>query len=376
MTTIDRLRVLQVPVPLVRPFVTNIRRAVHLDVVLVEATDSDGRIGWGEAATSWRVTGESPHSVAAAVATPLGGAVLGRELAGFDLGAHLRDAVWGNAAARSAVECAVLDVHAQRADVPLATMLNPGATHSQVRTDMTLSAAATQDVVARAIEHVAEGFRCLKLKATAAMDAVAVVQAVRDAVGDAVSLRVDANQAWETETAIRIIRECEDLNLGLEFVEQPVRAHDLDGLARVTAGVATPIMADESARTADDVREIVQRNAASLINIKLAKTGGITEALEAASIAQEAGLGVVFGCMMESQVGLAATAHLAAALAPDVVHDLDAALWLGRAPINGGPTFTAHGVRLPASAGLGFAGLAAEATVLVDIRARAGGGRA
>ncbi len=74
-----RLRVLRVPSPLVRPFITAVRRTDRLDVVLVEATDADGRRGYGEAATSWRVTGESPQSVAAAVAGPLAEAVRGRD---------------------------------------------------------------------------------------------------------------------------------------------------------------------------------------------------------------------------------------------------------------------------------------------------------
>lgn len=122
-------------------------------------------------------------------------------------------------------------------------------------------------------EYVTAGFGCLKLKASAAHDTVAGLRAVRAAVGPDVTLRIDANQAWDAETAIRVIRAAEDAGLGIELVEQPVAAHDLDALAAVTAAVDTPIMADESVRTAQDVRRVAERGAADLVNIKLAKTG-------------------------------------------------------------------------------------------------------
>ncbi|MDH5137645.1 dipeptide epimerase, partial [Microbacterium sp. RD11] len=102
MTVVERIRVLRVPSPLARPFVTAVRRTAHLDVVLVEVTDADGRRGYGEAATSWRVTGESPESVAAVVAGPLADAALRRSVDDPGLPDALAAAAWGNAAARSA----------------------------------------------------------------------------------------------------------------------------------------------------------------------------------------------------------------------------------------------------------------------------------
>lgn len=373
MSVIERLRVLCVPSPLVRPFVTAVRRTEQIDVVLVEATDSDGRTGWGEAATSWRVTGESAQSVAAVVAAPLADVVIGRDAGDSALASDIARAVWGNAAARSALECALADLDAQSRAVPVAQALAAGAAPTSIRTDMTLSAAAPSELAARAAEHVAAGFRCLKIKASAEHDTVAGLRAVRAAIGSEVSLRIDANQAWDAETAIRIIRAAEDRGFDVELVEQPVAAHDLDALARVTAAVDTAIMADEAVRTARDVRVIAERGAADLVNIKLAKTGGLSEAVAAARVAREAGLGVVFGCMMEAHVGVTAAAHLAAAFAPDVVHDLDAALWLRRSPVVGGIRSTGDTLELASRPGFGIDGLApdAAADVLADVRTRA-----
>ncbi|WP_181156937.1 MULTISPECIES: mandelate racemase/muconate lactonizing enzyme family protein [unclassified Microbacterium] len=373
MTAVERIRVLRVPSPLVRPFVTAVRRTDHLDVVLVEVTDTDGRRGYGEAATSWRVTGESPQSVAAAVAGPLAEAVLGRHACDPGIPADIARSVWGNAAARSAVECAVADLAAQQRGVALAQMISALTAPSRLRTDMTLSAGEPAVLASLAAEHVTAGFGCLKIKVSVAHDTVAGLQAVRAAVGPDITLRIDANQAWGAETAIRVIRAAEDAGLALELVEQPVAAHDLDALAEVTSAVDTPIMADESVRTAHDVRMIADRGAAALVNIKLAKTGGLTEALAAAETARAAGLGVVIGCMMESHVGVSAAAHLAAAVAPDAVHDLDAAFWLRSSPVTGGVVLSGDTLDLGAGDGLGISGLAADAQpeVLVDLSRRA-----
>lgn len=375
MSAVVRLRVLRVSSPLVRPFITAVRQTDRLDVVLVEATDAEGRRGYGEAATSWRVTGESPQSVAAAVAGPLADAVLGRDAGDAGFPGDIARSIWGNAAARSAVECAVADLAAQQREVSLVAELSRAhAVHkssrtSHVRTDMTLSVGEPEAVATLSEEYVTAGFGCLKLKASAAHDIVAALRAVRAAVGPDITLRIDANQAWDAETAIRVIRTAEDADLGLELVEQPVAAHDLDALAAVTAAVDTPIMADESVRTAEDVRVIADRGAAALVNIKLAKTGGPAEAIAAAEAAREAGLGVVIGCMMESHVGVSAAAHLAAAVAPDVVHDLDAASWLRRSPVVGGVAPSGEVLTLGAGTGLGILGLASDAQtdILLDL---------
>lgn len=361
MSEIIGLRVSRVPSPLVRPFVTAVRRADQIDAVVVEATDAEGRTGWGEAAVSWRVTGESARSVAAAVSGPLADVVIGREPDDLALPLEMSSALWGNAAARSAVECALADLSAQQSGRRLAESLGSGAgVPKHIRTDMTLSAVSPREIAAIASVHAAAGFGCLKVKVDAAMDLLAALRAVRAEVGTDIDLRIDANQAWNAETAIRSIRSCEDAGIGLTLVEQPVPGGDLDGLARVNAAIDTPVMADEGVRTERDVREIAERGAAGLVNIKLAKTGGLGEALAAAKTARAAGLGVIFGCMMESHIGVGATAHLAAAFAPDIVHDLDAALWLRRAPVIGGIHYDGELITLSSGAGLGITGFASD----------------
>ena len=323
---VTAVRVHHARVPLVNPFVTAVRRADHADVVVVQVTDADGRSGWGEAAISWKVTGESIASVCAAVTGPIAEAICGIDAGSPDMQTLVAGAVWGNAAARSAVECALVDLAAVQIGKPLFEHL--GGAAATVQTDMTLSAAPPDELVRRAVQHVEDGFDVLKIKTRSNPDTVDGICAVRDAVGPRIGLRVDANQAWSIEDAIRIIRQCEARHVGLEFVEQPVAAGDISGLARVSDAVDTPIMADESVRTAADVRVIAEQQAAALVNIKLAKSGGFREALLAAAIAKDTGIAVVVGCMLEGPVGVAAAASLAAAVSPGGVHDLDTARWL------------------------------------------------
>ena len=136
---------------------------------------------------------------------------------------------------------------------------------------------------------------------------------------------------------MEVIRAWEDLGLAVQLIEQPVHRDDLDGLAFVTAHVDTPVLADESVWTARDAREVIARHAADMVNIKLAKTGGVREALAVLDLASAAGVSAIVGCMMESHVGIAAAAAMAAVVdarsGTTTAHDLDAGLWLADSPV-------------------------------------------
>lgn len=368
MTNIDQVMIHRRTIPLQRPFVTAVRRATSIEALLVEVRDSDGRSGWGEAPTSWRVTGESVESVTAAVLGPLLDAVLG--LPCDDPGASsasLERATVHNSAARMALDCALYDLAAQAQGLALFRYL--GGRTSEVRTDLTLSAAisdADRGVLVRtALEYVNAGFDTLKIKVGAGGDDVRTLVDVRHAVGASTRLRADANQGWSPQQAVRLIGELEDRGVDIELLEQPVARDDIDGLAFVTRHVRTPILADESVWTRRDLRDIVRSRAAKMITIKLAKTGGVCEALELAAMAREHDVGVIVGCMAESHVGIAAAAALASAIEGDgrnqrSTHDLDGGLLLARSPVEGGVTYEGQRVLLATTPGTGITGLAPE----------------
>jgi L-alanine-DL-glutamate epimerase-like enolase superfamily enzyme len=348
-----------------RPFVTAIRSAFSIESLLVEVRDADGRSGWGEAPVSWRVTGESAESVTAALLGPLMEVVIGRSSGEPDVvSGDLERSVARNSSARSALDCALYDLAARGADLPLFQYL--GGTAREVRTDLTLSAVIDEVEIGplcrTALEFVNNGLHTLKIKVGAGGDDVATVIAVREAVGQGVGLRLDANQGWTPEAAVRIISALEDAGVGLELVEQPVNREDIEGLASVTSQVATPIMADESVWTIRDLREVIRLRAADMVNIKLAKAGGLREGLRLAKLARENDVVAIVGCMAESHVGIAAAAALASAMgsgarSDSVAHDLDGGMLLAHNPIEGGVNYEGDRVRLSGLAGTGISGL-------------------
>ncbi|HSP21008.1 MAG TPA: enolase C-terminal domain-like protein, partial [Planococcus sp. (in: firmicutes)] len=134
------------------------------------------------------------------------------------------------------------------------------------------------------------------------------IYAVREAVGPDMPIRIDVNQGWKTVGhAIQVINKLEDA--GLTWIEQPIRMGDIRGLADVRRKTATPIMADETVQTMEDVLEIIRLEAADYINIKLMKSGGIFPAVQMAKAAEGAGIIAQIGSMVESSVGSAAGYH-------------------------------------------------------------------
>jgi o-succinylbenzoate synthase len=355
-----------VTVPLVRPFVTAVRSTTVLESVLVEVRDSEGRSGWGEAPVS-AVTGATTAGVLAAVQGPLQALVTADDDADAGFTALLQRIAGSGerSAARMAVDCALHDLAARRAGLPLYRHL--GGQRNRVVTDMTLSVGEPAALAAAAAEHQAAGFDCIKVKLNAHGDPLARMRAVRDAMGPGARVRIDANQAFSPGEAIRFITALEDDGLGVELVEQPVPAGDWDGLARVTRSVSIPIMADESVWTAQDLQRLIDTGAGSMVNIKLAKTGGLLPSLQLASQARAAGIGVLVGCMMESVVGISAAAAFASALAgnsgAEIPQDLDGGLWLKASPVDGGSRYDGSVITLPRTSGTGITALRAASGV-------------
>jgi L-alanine-DL-glutamate epimerase-like enolase superfamily enzyme len=356
--SISEVRCHRLTAPLHTPFVTALRRTENLETTVVEVVDADGVRGYGEAPQVWRVTGESLAGAAACLGGPLTDIVKGRDIDDLhDLSREIGQAVVGNFGAKAAMDVALHDLAARRAGQTLAQFLGAPAGEQRVATDVTVSAGQPEELAASAAKRMGEGFTVLKLKVgTDARTDVARVRAVRDAAPDA-RIRVDANQGWTPEQAIAAIRTMEDAGLGVEFVEQPVDRYDLDGLAAVTKAVDTPVMADESVFGLRDLQAVMASRAADLVNVKLAKCGGLGIARALLQRAGEAGMGTIVGSMMEGPIGVGAAAALVAAAGTTHVSDLDAAWWTTSSPVLGGPTYDGGVIVLPAGPGLGIDGL-------------------
>lgn len=352
--TITDIRCHRLTTPLHAPFVTALRRTTDLETTVVEIIDKDGTSGFGEAPQVWRVTGESLEGARACLEGPLADAVRGRSTDDLvDLTRAVAQAVVGNTGAKAAMDVALHDLAARRAGLSLPRWF--GTARHRVDTDVTVSVGELDRLAEDTRHRVSEGFTVLKLKiGTDARTDVARVLAVREAAGEHARIRADANQGWSAREAISTIRALEDAGAGLEFVEQPVAARDLDGLARVTGAVDTPVMADESVFGLHDLTEVVRRHAADLVNVKLAKCGGLSQARTLLELGRAHGVGCIVGSMMEGPIGVGAAASLVAAHGTAYTCDLDAAWWAATSPVEGGLEYQAGTIVLPDSPGLGI----------------------
>ena len=322
------------------PFVIARGGAADHRVVQVTLTDDDGATGHGEAAPN-RFYGETPETVAAALAryAPVLAAADAWSLEAIE--AELPRVLRGNAAARSAISAALHDLAATRLGVPLHRLwgLDPARAP---RSSFTIGIVEDEAELRRRIAEAA-GYPILKVKLGSARDEW-VMRVVRDAAPDR-TLRVDANAAWTPKHAVRMCALLADH--GVEFVEQPVAAHDLDGLRFVRDRSVLPIIADESCLVATDVARLA--GLVDGVNLTLAKCGGLREAHRIVATARAHGLLVMAGCMVETSLGITAAAHFAPLL--DYA-DLDGAALLANDPFVGA-TIAGGKIGIPDGSGLG-----------------------
>jgi L-alanine-DL-glutamate epimerase-like enolase superfamily enzyme len=322
------------------PFIIARGGSSEYRVVRVTVTDDDGMTGWGEAAPS-KHYGETADTVAAVM--PLLAAVL-EEADAWSLEAlehAMAKAIRNNASARAAVSAALHDLVAKRLGVPLHRMwgLDPALSPP---TSFTIGI-APDEATLRARVQEAAGYPVLKIKLGSSWDD-RIIRIVRE-MEPGKLLRVDANAAWTPKHALRMIPMLQDH--GVEFVEQPLPAHELEGLRFVREHSTLPIIADESCLVSSDIPALA--GAVDGINIKLAKCGGLREALRMIATARAHGMSVMCGCMVESSLGITAAAHFAPLL--DYA-DLDGAALVENDPYVGA-TIEGGEIGLPTGAGLG-----------------------
>jgi L-alanine-DL-glutamate epimerase-like enolase superfamily enzyme len=201
---------------------------------------------------------------------------------------------------------------------------------------------------------VKKGFKALKVKiGINPMEDVERVRLVRETVGNKIQIRIDANQGWTPKQAIEALNKIEKFNV--QFVEQPVPPENIKDLIKVRKNSPIPVMADESVHSPKDAFRLIQAEAVDFINIKLMKSGGILMGRKIAEIAEAAGVPCMIGCMSESGIGIAAGAHLAAAVKNIQYADLDADLFQKEALVSKGGTKVKSSMRMfPKENGLGI----------------------
>ena len=297
--------------PLRAPFHTANGEVAERHGLVLRLETSAGIAGLGEASPPPALGAAAMRDVLASL-EQVARSLIGTEVAGMEtLRAGLPPAL------ACAIDTAACDALAQSRGVSGARLLSEHV-RAEVPVNATIGAESADEAAGQAATAREAGFRCLKLKVGLACDVDeerALVAAVREALGPEISLRLDANGAWDAERAIRTIQALEPY--GLEFVEQPVPANDLEGLRRVQQAVATDIAADESIARVEDARRVLELGAARVIVVKPMVVGGLRPARKIIELAIEAGAAVVVTTTIDAGIGVAAALHLAATLPPE-----------------------------------------------------------
>lgn len=354
---ITNLKTGMLTIPLRKPFKTALRTVEELYTIVVTVETDTGEIGRGEAPPTGAITGESMGGIRGAIHEFIKPRMIGKDIDNLDntLDALERSCV-RNTSAKAAVDMAIYDLFGKLHRIPLYKLL--GGFRKKIETDLTISVNSPEEMVKDSREAVARGFRILKIKVGKEPDLdLGRISAIRRAVGKDIIIRVDANQGWSPKEAVSIMKNIEKANLGIELLEQPVLAHDYEGLKRVRESIETPVLADESVFSALDAERIITMKAADLINIKLMKTGGLRSALRICSVAELHGVECFMGCMIESKLSVTAAAHLACARSIITRCDLDSPSLCASDPVLGGITIDGPWLIMPDAPGLGISGL-------------------
>lgn len=253
-------------------------------------------------------------------------------------------------AALTAIDVALHDAFTKWLGVPLAQFL--GQVHKTLPTSITIGIQSLEDTILEAKDRVQQGFKILKLKTGRRVEEdVEIFTKLRETVGKNIKIRVDANQGYKQDSFIRFYDKTRHLEI--EFFEQPFPAKELMWMQFLPPEIKQKCAADESLHAPSDAVRIIANQAFGIYNIKLMKCGGLVNGRRIAQIAHDFGIEVMWGCMDESRISIAAALHLAFASPATKYLDLDGSIDLARDLVDGGFKIVNGEMQLMDQAGLG-----------------------
>lgn len=310
---IDGVETILVDVPTIRPHKLSMHTMNSQTLVLVMIRCSDGTVGVGEGTTIGGLSygEESPEGIKLTVDTYIAPAILGADASRVAaVMADVKKRVKGNRFAKCAVETALLDALGKRLGLPVSELLG-GRQHVTLPVAWTLASGDTTRDIAEAeqmLETRRHNIFKLKIGLRPVNDDVAHVAAIKRALGDRASVRVDVNQAWSETDARRGIPALEAA--GVDLIEQPLSRDDRGAQARLSGRFGVAIMADEALHGVRDAFDLASRGAADVFALKINQAGGLFDAAKMAAVGEAAGIGMYGGTMLEGGVGTAASAQV------------------------------------------------------------------
>ena len=311
--TIEKFETYLLDVPIIRPHVMSMTTMHAQNIVLLKITFSDGEQGIGEATTvgGQSYGEESPESIKLTLDTYVKPLLLGQPFSTNGEAMHrINSHIVGNRFAKCAVETALYDAMGHRLGVPVSELLG-GRLVDRVPVLWVLASGNLEKDIDEAhemIEHKRHNVFKIKIGKRSVEQDVAHVAAIKKAVGDAGSIRVDVNQAWTRSQAYRGAAMLADA--GIDLIEQPLRFDDVRGAKKLVQKGLIPIMADESVQGIGAAFDLISHQAADAYSVKIAQSGGLTQGGKVAALVSTSGAALYGGTMLESPVGTIASAHL------------------------------------------------------------------
>jgi L-alanine-DL-glutamate epimerase-like enolase superfamily enzyme len=313
---VTRLESRIVSIPVRSPYVFSHGMLKAFSNVLVWVHTDEGIVGIGESSfvPGGGVSEETPESTKVLMDAYLAPAVLGEDPFDIERIHQKMDAVVPrNLVAKSGIDLALWDLMGKAVGQP-AYKLMGGAVEAKILCTYTLGIDTPKKMAEEASFRKNQGYKTLVVKiGRDPGDDIHRLRLVREAVGDDVNLRLDANEAYWPDQAIALIRRMEPYHP--EFVEEPVKRWDLEGMARVARSVGTPISSDESNGSLESVMRIIRAGAAGIINVKISKNGGLHRSKKIAALAEAAGIPCIVGGANTYEVGRQACRHFAVSTA-------------------------------------------------------------
>jgi muconate cycloisomerase len=311
-TAMESIETVIVDLPTIRPHKLAMHTMQNQTLVLIRVRCADGIEGIGESTTIGGLAygNESPDSIKTNIDRHFTPLLLGQDSSNINAAMlRLERSIRGNTFAKSGIETALLDAQGKRLGLPVSELLG-GRVRNSLPVAWTLASGDTGKDIAEAEKMLdLRRHRIFKLKIGAGEvnRDLAHVIAIKQALGDRASVRVDVNQAWDESVALRA---CTILGSnGIDLIEQPISRNNRSGMVRLNSMSPAPIMADESIESVEDAFNLAREGAASIFALKIAKNGGPRAVLRTASIAEAAGISLYGGTMLEGGIGTLASAH-------------------------------------------------------------------
>jgi L-alanine-DL-glutamate epimerase-like enolase superfamily enzyme len=284
------------------------------NAVLVKIYTNQGHIGFGEAC-AWEPEfyGETLESVTSTIEKYIAPKIIGEDPRNINKILSIVDAhVARLTCAKEGIDLALHDLLGKMLGVPVYTLLG-GKFRDRIPIASEIGIDTPEMMARNAQDVLALGIRVIKIKGSSDHTTdVLRIRAVREAVGKDISLRLDPNAAWDVNNTIKTMRLVEDCKL--ELLEQPIPSWDLKGMAHIRQHIGIPLMADESIWTPQDAVRIFEYGAATILNIKIAKSCGLHLAKKIEAVAESLGLPCIVGTEIEPGFSMIAKLHLAASM--------------------------------------------------------------